>query len=117
MIGNFTVVSDSVLSFETGCYYNITLICTASKPMLVLSPLIVRWMHNGSVQHQSAADDGTFVTSTLNFLASTANDSATYMYVCHATLDIPDSDIIMINRSSSVIKFSRGKTYAFCYHA
>ena len=109
MISNFTVISDSFLSFETGCYYSITLKCTASKPILVLSPLIVRWTHNNSDQHQS--DDGTFVTSTstLNFLASTANDSATY--VCHAALDIPDSDIIMINRSSSAVRLSRGKIY------
>ena len=73
--------------------------------MLVLPPLIVSWTHNNSNQHQS--DDGTLVTSTLNFLASTA---ATGAYVCHATLEIPDSDIIMINRSS-VAKFSRGKIF------
>ena len=107
---NFTVVSDLFLSFETGCYYNATLTCTARKPVLVLPPLIVSWTHNNSNQHQS--DDSTLVTSTLNFFASTANNAATSTYVCHATLEIPDSDIIMINRSS-VVKFSRGKIFNF----
>ena len=114
-VGSFTVIPDSFLGLETNCpdadgYDNVTLTCTASKPSLVVPPLMVRWIRDATNDLDDAvqlgivttSSDGTFklVTNTLTFTTSMANDSATY--VCYATLNIPDSDIIMINESSIV---------------
>ena len=101
---------------ETGCddaddYDNVTLTCTASKPSLVVPPLMVRWIRDTTDGSQPQNDndtlgsvtmnnDGTIVTNTLTFPTSMANDSGTY--VCYAALGIPDSDIIMISGSSNV---------------
>ena len=116
MIGNFTVTPDSFLGLETGTscpntsdYDDVTLTCTASKPLLVVPPLMVRWIRdttNGSQPQNdtlgsvTVSNGGTFVTNTLTFPTSMANDSGTY--VCYAALGIPDSDIIMISGSSNV---------------
>ena len=115
MIGNFIVMPDSFLGLETGCpdaddYDNVTLTCTASKPSLVVPPLMVRWIRDSTDESQpqddaalgsvTMNDDGTFVTNTLSFPTSMANDSATY--VCYAALNISDSNIIMINGCSNV---------------
>ena len=113
-IGNFTVIPGSFLGLETNCsdadgYDNVTLTCTASKPSLVVPPLMVRWIRDTTDSRQPQNDtlgsvtmnsDGTFVTNTLTFPTSMANDSGTY--VCYAALGIPDSDIIMISGSSNV---------------
>lgn len=115
MIGNFTVMPDSFLGLETSCpdaasYDNVMLICTASKPSLVVPELMVIWVRSDADDDDDTDtdmlgditmnDDGTFVINTLAFPNSTADDSATY--VCYAGLDIPDSDIIMRNGSSTV---------------
>ena len=118
MISHFAVMPDSFLGLETGCpdaedYDNVTLVCTASKPLLVVPPLMVKWIRhdNDGNQPELAYDDalgevtmndnGTLVTNTLSFPASTANDSATY--VCYATLDILDSESIMINGNITIV--------------
>ena len=120
-IGNFTVIPGSFLGLETNCpdadgYDNVTLTCTASKPSLVVPPLIVRWIRDTTDSSQPQNDtlgsvtmnsDGTIVTNTLTFTTSMANDSSTY--VCYAALGIPDSDIIMIS-GSSIVTF-RGMFY------
>ena len=74
---------DSFLGLETGCkdaddYDNVTLTCTASKPSLVVPPLMVRWIcdttvtdgsqpQNDTLGSVTMNSDGTFVTNTLTF--------------------------------------------------
>ena len=81
---------------ETSCtdsdpYDNFTLTCTASKPALVLPELEVVWYHNGTVRN-AVQNNNTYITNTINFPKSFANDSG--IYTCVAKLVIPDSSNI-----------------------
>ena len=80
------------LGLETSCtdsdpYDNFTLICTASKPAIVIADLTVVWYHNGSVRNGmiSSRNDDTYVTNTLRFPTSFATDSG--IYRCQARLN------------------------------
>ena len=107
VIGGFATRPDSFLGLETSCsdsdpYDNFTLVCTASKPALVISTLEVIWLHNGTV-HQGVVttqNDDTYVINTLSFPTSFANDSGTY--TCIAKLTIPESPDISLTENSTV---------------
>ena len=106
-IGNFNVMPKSFLGLETSCpasdpYDNFTLICTASKPAIVIPNLTVVWYNNGSVRNGmvSSENSGTFITNTLTFPTSSVTDSGTYR--CQARLDIPDSPSITLMEESIV---------------
>ena len=96
IITNFTVVPGFFTGLETSCtdsdpYDNFTLTCTASKPALVLPELEVIWYHNGTVRN-AVQNNNTYITNTINFPKSFANDSG--IYICVAKLVIPDSSNI-----------------------
>ena len=110
MIGNFTASPNSFLGLETSCpdsgpYDNFTLVCTASKPALVISALEVIWLHNGAIRQGvvTTENDDTYVMNTLSFPASFANDSG--IYTCIAKLTIPESpDISLIENSTITLR-------------
>ena len=97
---------DSFLGLETSCrdsdpYDNFTLVCTASKPALVIPALDVMWLHNGTVRQGvvTTQNDDTYVTNTLNFSTSFANDSG--IYTCIAKLTIPESPEISLTDNNT----------------
>ena len=98
---------DSFLGLETSCpasdpYDKFTLVCTASKPSQVIPSLEVIWLHNGTI-HQGVVttqNDDTFVTNTLSFPTSFANDSGTY--TCIAKLTILESPDISLTENSTI---------------
>ena len=95
-ITNFTVVPGFFTGLETSCtdsdpYDNFTLTCTASKPALVLPELEVIWYHNGTVRN-AVQNNNTYITNTINFPKSFANDSC--IYTCVAKLVITNSSNI-----------------------
>ena len=94
------------MGLETSCpdsdpYDNFTLVCTASKPALVIPVLEVMWLHNGTERQGvvTTQDDDTFVTNTLSFPTSFANDTGTY--TCIAKLTIPESPDISLTENST----------------
>ena len=89
---------------ETSCtdsdpYDNFTLTCTASKPALVLPDLEVIWYHNGTVRN-AVQNGNTYITNTINFPTSFANDSGTY--TCVARLVIPESPNIIQTANTTI---------------
>ena len=108
--GNFTVVPDSFLGLETSCsdsdpYDNFILVCTASKPALVIPTLEVIWLHNGTERLSVVTynSEGTYAINTLSFPKTFANDSGTYS--CHAKLSIRgSSDIILIKNITVTLR-------------
>ena len=108
VIRNFIAMPDSFLGLETSCpasdpYDSFTLVCTASKPSLVIPVLEVTWKHNGTVRQGvvTTDNDDTFVTNTLILPTSFANDSGTYS--CIAKLTIPESPDISLTENSTAI--------------
>ena len=77
--------------------------CTASKPVLVITTLEVLWLHNGTVRQGvvTTQNDDTYVVNTLSFPTSFANDSGTY--TCIAKLTIPESPEISLTENSTTI--------------
>ena len=107
MIGDFATMPKSFLGLETSCpdsesYDNFTLVCTASKPALVISTLEVIWLHKGSVCQGvvTTQNDDTYVVNTLTFPTSIANDSGSY--TCIAKLTIPESPEISLTENSTI---------------
>ena len=104
MIDEFNAVPNFFLGLETSCtdsdpYDNFTLTCTASKPALVLPDLEVIWFHNGTVCN-SIQNGNTYITNTINFPTSFANDSGTY--TCVARLVIPDTPNIIQTANTTI---------------
>ena len=107
VIRDFATRPDSFLGLETTCpdsdpYDNLTLVCTASKPALIIPALKVMWLHNGTVCQGvvTTQNDDTYVMNTLSFPTSFANDSGTY--TCIAKLTIPESPDISLTEDSAV---------------
>ena len=104
----------SILGLETSghCpasdpYDNFMLTCTASKPTIVLSDLIlVMWTHNGTIRNGTIStaitSDTTTVTNTLSYSTILPNNSGTYS--CNATLYVPDKPINIIEEITAIIK-------------
>ena len=107
MIGDFATMPNSFLGLETSCpdsesYDNFTLVCTASKPALLIPTLEVIWLHNDTA-HQGVVttqNDDTYVVNTLSFPTSIANNSGTY--TCIAKLTIPESPEISLTENSTI---------------
>ena len=88
-IGDFTALPDSFPDLEKSCsdsdpYGDFSLVCTASKPNLVIPSLEVIWLHNGTERQGVVTynNEGTYVINILSFPKTFANDSGTYS--CHA---------------------------------
>ena len=96
---------DSFLGLETSCpasdpYDNFTLVCTASKPALIIPTLEVIWLHNGTVRQGVVTTNNDIMTNTLSIITSKTSDSGSY--TCQATLIIPDSNNITTSETSTV---------------
>ena len=107
MIGDFATWPHSFLGLEKSCpdsdpYDNFTLVCTASKPALVIPTLEVIWLHNGTVRQGvvTTQNNDTYIMNTLSFPISFANDSGTY--TCIAKLIIPESPDISLTENSTI---------------
>ena len=107
-IGDFIAIPDSFPDLEKFCsdsdpYDDFILVCTASKPALVIPTLEVIWLHNGTERQGVVTNnsEGTYVINALSFPKIFANDSGTYS--CHAKLLIPDSSDITLIKNISVI--------------
>ena len=97
---------DSFLGLETSCsdsdpYDNFTLVCTASKPALVMPVLEVIWLHNGTERQGVVTTNNGIMINTLSVITSKTSDSGSY--TCQATLVIPDSSNITTSETSSII--------------
>ena len=102
---------------ETGCIHsdlfdNVTLICTVTKPEVVIPQLNVTWYHdeqqrNGVVQ---SLNGGATVANTLRFNSSVSSDSGSY--TCVAELVIPESTTITDSATIEVI--FRSEFIGFC---
>ena len=111
MIGSFSALPMSVLLLETSCpasdpYDNFTLTCTASKPTIVLSDLILVWTRNGTMRNGTVStittSDTTTVTNTLSYSTTLPNNSGTYS--CNASLYLPNKGIYNITEITATIK-------------
>ena len=80
-----------------------TLVCTARKPSVVIPELGVQWLHNGTVHDVvvMATDNGAFVTNILNVTDAHVSDIG--LYLCRATIRIPDSPTVSTNGSINVV--------------
>ena len=110
VIGDFAAMPDSFLGVETSCpdsdlYDNFTLVCTASKPALVIPALEVIWLHNGTVRHGvvTTKNDDTYVTNTLSFPTSFVNDSGTYTCIAKLTI-LVSPDISLTENSTAILR-------------
>ena len=87
-------------------YDNFTLTCTASKPTIVLSDLILVWIHNGTIRNGTVStittSDTTTVTNTLSYSTTQLNDNGTYS--CNASLYLPDETMHIIEEITAIIK-------------
>ena len=112
-IESFSVIPTSILGLETSrhChasdpYDNFTLTCTASKPTIVISDLVLSWIHNGTIRNGTvstiATSNTTTVTNTLSYSAILPNNSGTYN--CNASLYLPDETIYIIEEITAFIK-------------
>ena len=93
------------MGLETSCpasdpYDNFTLMCTASKPSLVIPTLEVIWLHNGTVCQGVVTTNNDIMTNTLSVGNSKISDSGSY--ICQAILVIPDSNNITTSETSTV---------------
>ena len=81
---------------------NFTLICRARKPAVVITELMIQWLHNGLMRagDLSVSDNGTNVVNTL--IVSNALVSDAGLYTCVASIVIPDSPTVTTNASSIV---------------
>ena len=111
MIRNFSALPMSVLGLEMSCpasdpFDNFTLTCTASKPSIVLSDLILVWTHNGAIRNGTVGtittSDTTTVTNTLSYSTTYHNNSGTYS--CNASLYLPNKAIYNITEITAAIK-------------
>ena len=113
MIKNFSASPDSFLGLETLCpeadsdpYDNFTLICTATKPTIVIPNLVIAWTHNDAIETGTTVTITgentvtTTVTNILSFNTSRSSDSGTYR--CTASISIPDSTDITTSEESTV---------------
>ena len=86
-------------------YDNFTLVCTASKPALVIPVLEMIWLHNGTVRQGiiTTQNDDTYATNTLSFPTSFVNDTGTY--TCIAKINISEShDVILIENTTVTLR-------------
>ena len=81
-------------------YDNFTLVCTASKPALVIPALEVIWLHNGTERQGVVTTNEGILTNTLSVATSKTSDSGSY--TCQAILVIPDSNNITTSEISTV---------------
>ena len=93
------------MGLETSCpasdpYDSFTLVCTASKPSLVIPTLEVIWLHNGTVRQGVVTTNNDIMTNTLSVTTSKISDSGSY--ICQAILVIPDSNNITTSEISTV---------------
>ena len=114
VIGNFTATSNSILKTYCSDLDNFTLVCTASKPALVIPTLEVIWLHNGTVLQGVVTynNEGTYVINTLSFPKTFANDSGTYS--CNAKLSIPESSDISLIENITVTLRCKYSFYRNC---
>ena len=110
VIRDFATRPDSFLGLVTTCpdsdpFDNFTLVCTASKPALVIPALEVIWLHNGTVRQGVVTTKyhDTYVMNTLSFPTSFANESGTY--TCIAKINISEShDVILIENTTVTLR-------------
>ena len=104
MIGNFSAFSASIQGFCLASDPYVT--CTASKPTIILSDLILVWTHNGTIRNGTMStittSDTTTVTNTLSYSTIYHNDSGTYS--CNASLYLPNKAIYNITEITATIK-------------
>ena len=107
VITDFTVTPTVVAVLESTCtdsdpHDNFTLICRARKPAVVITELMIQWLHNGLMRagDLSVSDNGTNVVNTL--IVSNALVSDAGVYTCVASIVIPDSPTVTTNASSIV---------------
>lgn len=88
-------------------YRNITLVCTATKPLEVVPELSVSWTHEGVSQEadELSQNSGSRQTRTIRLLEVNSSNAGTYM--CTASIVLPDSPTVMENKTSMV--YYRGK--------
>ena len=93
------------MGLETSCpasdpYDSFTLVCTASKPALVIPTLEMIWLHNGTVRQGVVTTNNDIMINTLSVTTSKTSDSGNY--TCQAILVIPDSNNITTSETSTV---------------
>ena len=104
MIENFSAFSTSIKGSCLASDPYVT--CTASKPTIVLSDLILVWTHNGTIRNGTVStittSDTTTVTNTLSYSTTLPNNSGTYS--CNASLYLPNKAIYNITEITATIK-------------
>ena len=113
-ITNFTITS----TLQSSCSdldppNTLILVCRAMKPAVVIPQLLVQWFRNGTqrVGDVSVSDNGAYIVNTLNISENNISDVG--LYECVASIAIPDSPIIMITNSSTLVIVSGKLNYIF----
>lgn len=104
-----------------GPYDNLTLNCTASKPVNVSLDFEIFWTHNNTpIRSEIVAstskiiDNTNYTTNILRLLNTTSNDSG--VYTCRATLNIPGGPINMEKSFTLKGITSKIKYVCVCMH-
>ena len=105
-----TVVPQSFIGLESSCpdsfpYHNLTLICSATIPALILNGVEfnVMWYHNGTVCQGSKVYENERATlkNILHIHQIVFSDSGTYQ--CVATIKPVDSPLLTFSNTSTVV--------------
>ena len=105
-----TVVPQSFVGLESSCpdsfpYHNLTLICNATIPALILNGVEfnVIWYHNGTIRQGSKVYENERATlkNILHIHQIVFSDSGTYQ--CVATIKPVDSPIVTFTNTSTAV--------------
>jgi len=104
-----TVDPDSFYGKDIEPFNAFSLVCTATKPAVVVPQIQLSWSRDGVPLDNSVAGlsvtqetiNASVVSSTLSLDPARVVDSA--MYTCDASINVPDSDTISANNTANVV--------------
>ena len=109
VLRNNEISPTSFNGLETSCpdadsYDNFSLVCTTSKPAIVLPEIDLVWVKDEDIFQGVTTNDGITWTSILTFETSKADDSG--FYSCVASVAIPDSPTVSHYVGNSTVTIS-----------
>ena len=101
------VTPSEIVGLEASCpesmaYRNITVVCTATKPLQVVPELSIGWTFNGVSQNTEGVSLRSGSTKTRVLTLTEIDSSRAGSYMCTASISPPESPTVTESRSSTV---------------